>query len=428
VIRKAALAAAFLVAVPALAAADPLRGTAPSGMAYDIESDPAQTSAAVALWYRAPSSGFDATPVTGLSRLSALTIAASSPITGTPLSLLVRSYGGRLSIASYPDSVSITAVVTPNHVDDVVRAMTADFFAPVIDAQGFAVAQRDDAENGLYRSFDPSEAIEDSLGGALFSAGPYRDPTIAMPNTVAGVTLAQVRAFAERGFRPGNALLVLTGNVSGDALAVAATRDGATPTPEAITAQPVARTPGSLERDGNATGIGLAWAGPPISDESAATAMDFVADALFAPTTGPIDVALSSLHAYATGKFVTYHSPGVFLVTITGDDAAAARPIVLRTIAAFAAPMSRSAFAQAREAFEYRLLADLDTPPELADTTGWYTIEGNAGYAPSSGDYFHVADALSPQSVARTVQRYLTVTPAVVTLVRPHAPVPVKKS
>ncbi len=426
-IRKAALAAAFLLAVPAFAGAEPLRGTAPSGMAYDIESDPAQTSAAVALWYRAPSSGFEAAPITGLSRLSALTIAASTPITGTPLALLVRGYGGRLSIASYPDSVSITAVVTPNHVADVVRAMTSDFFAPVIDAQGLAIAQRDDAENGLYRSFDPSEAIEDALGSALFSGGPYRDPTIALPNTVAGVTLTQVRAFAERGFRPGNALLVLTGNVSGAALTDAATRDGATSTPEAISAQPVARAPGSVQHDGNTTGIGLAWAGPPIADESAATAMDFTADALFAPA-GPVETALSSLHAYATGKFVTYHDPGVFLVTITGDDAAAARPIVLRTIAAAATPMSRSAFAQAREAFEYRLLADLDTPPELADTTGWYTIEGNAAYAPSSGDYFHVADALSPQAVARTVQRYLSVTPAVVTLVHPHPVAPVKRS
>jgi len=79
---------------------------------------------------------------------------------------------------------------------------------------------------------------------------------------------------------------------------------------------------------------------------------------------------------------------------------------------------TRPAFASARAGFEYRLLTDLETPAELADTFGWYAVEGNFAYAPASSRYFHVAAELTPQAVARTVARYLTASPAVVTLVR----------
>jgi zinc protease len=433
---RAAVSAALLVCGVASAAvaqdAAPLTGTLPGGVAYEVRPDRAQSGAAVALWYRAPAGGFDAPAVPGLSRLAAATVSASAPISGTPLAQLVERFGGRLGVAAYPDSVAITALVPPDRVAQTVRAMTSDFFAPVVTAPGFAVAQRDAGENALLRSLEP-DAIEDALGAALFASGPFHDGTIPTAK-FAGVTVDRVRAFADRAFRPANAILILAGNVDRAVLGSVAARTGDTSpsTPEpAVSPAPAPRTAETepLRRTGLISGTGLGWLGPPIADEPAATAMDFLADALFAPRTGTVAKALGSRKASVTGKFVTYHDPGVFLVTITGDDAAGARPIVEQALAAAATPMSAAAFEAARAGFVYRLLAAMDTPSEVADTYGWYAVEGAAAYAPAEGGlngrYFSLAAALTPAGVAQAAARYLGVTPAVVTFAK-RAPAPPK--
>ncbi|MDB5069843.1 MAG: hypothetical protein JWM87_954 [Candidatus Eremiobacteraeota bacterium] len=402
-------------------------GVLPSGVAYALHPDPAQSAAAVALWYRAPSGGFGATPVPGLSRLAAATVNASTPITGTPLARLVERWGGRISVSAYPDSVAVTALVPADHVAQAVRAMTGSFFAPVTTAEGLQVAQRYATEDAIFRSFAP-DAIEDALGAALFATGPVHDGTIASAASVGDIKLDRVRAFAERAFRPANAILVLTGNVDGRALASVASRPGAaTPGAEAAAPQtPRAAAAPPISRVGNIAGTGLGWLGPPITAEADATALDFVADALFAPKTGTVSKALGTLKATVTGKFVTYRNPGLFLVTISGDDAAAARPIVDKAVADAAKPFAPAAFDAARAGFVYRLLGQLETPPDIADTYGWYTVEGDAAYAPAEGGtqgrYFTLAARLTPAAVAQTVSKYLGTPPAVVTLTKAPAP------
>ena len=408
-------------------------GTLPSGVAYEVRPDPAQPAAAVALWYRAPAAGFDGTPLPGLSRLAATTVAGSTPITGTPLGQLIVRFGGRLAVSAYPDSVSITALVPPDHVAQTVRAMTADYFAPVITADGLRLAQGDAGETLVLRSFEP-DAIEDALGGALFADGPLHEGILGNADGLAAVRLERVRAYAERAFRPANAILVLAGNVDRTVLNEVASRDGATATtPEPAATQTAQAAAAPLHRDGNIAGTGLGWVGPPIADEAAATALDFAADALFAPRTGTAQRALGTRKAAVSGKFVTYRNPGVFLVTITGADADAARPIVEKAIADAAKPMAPGAFAAARAGFVYRLLSQMETPSDLADVYGWYAVEGAPAYAPadsgSGGRYFAAAAKLTPASVAAAVAKYLGQPPAVVTLakVKP-SPTPAKPS
>jgi predicted Zn-dependent peptidase len=394
-------------------------GTLPSGVSYAVFPDTAQPGAAVALWYRAPSSGFD-TPVPGFSRLAAATVAASAPITGTPLGRLIASYGGRLTVAAYPDSISVTALVPPDRVTQTVRALTADFFAPVTTQAGFELAQQDVGQESLFRSYDPEEAIEDALGTGLFASGPLHDGVMGNPDGYRAATLDQIRSFAERAFRPSNAILVLSGNVDTSSLSAVATRAGATPAgAERPIAQQALTSPADLSRRGNASGIGLGWVGPPIANEADATALDFVSDALFAPDSGLVTKAIGQRRATVTGRFVTFHNPGIFLVTISGEDAAKVRPLVQQAIADAAKPMSPTAFAAARAGFVYRMLADLETPDQTAETFGWYSVEGNAAYAPaipSRSRYFTDVNSLTPKSVAAAVARYLGSAPAVVTL------------
>jgi predicted Zn-dependent peptidase len=430
---RAALVAALLVSalaggVRAQGTARLPSGTLPSGVAYELRPDPSQDVAAVALWYRAPAAGFAETPAPGFSGLAADTVAASVGVSGTSLGQLVDGFGGVLSVAVYPDSVSVTAVVPPDHAAAIVRAMTAAYFAPVVTEDGMAIGLRETGQDALVRSFDPSEAIEDALGPSLFASGPLHDRTIPSPSSFKGVSVAEVRTFAERAFRPSNAILVLTGAVDDGALSGVASRPDATPgASEAPAAETVRSTPAPSPAPvaGNATGIGLGWVGPPIADEASATALDFLADVLFAPRTGLVTKAVADRKASVSGKFVTYHSAGVFLVTISGDDAAAVQPIVEKTIAQATRPLAPAAFGTARTGFVYRLLGDMETPAELADTYGWYAVEGDAAYAPAEGGtggrYFVLASGLTPQTVARTAARYLGHPPATVTLVKAQA-------
>jgi hypothetical protein len=69
----------------------------------------------------------------------------------------------------------------------------------------------------------------------------------------------------------------------------------------------------------------------------------------------------------------------------------------------------------------------MDTPSSVADTYGWYAVEGDPSYAPAEGGlqgrYFGIVRSLSPTAVARTAAKYLGPAPGVVVLskVQPSA-------
>jgi predicted Zn-dependent peptidase len=425
---KAALAAAFSIfgLLPAAAAA-PLpsvslasTGVLPGGGQYVVSHTDSAPVAAIALWYRAPASGFDAAAgVPGLGRLAAATVAGSAPITGTPLGRYVSELGGRIAISAYPDSVAVSALVPAENAADVVHAMTVSFFAPVVTADGLKLAQRDVGEEAFFRQFNSEQTIDDALVGSLFSDGPAHFPSLGKSEDVGKITLDQVRAYAERAFRPSNAVLVVTGAVDASVVSTAVPgRADTAPQPEPQLQAHLVPQPEPIATTGVEAGQGLGWIGPAISDEREATALDFVSDYLFRPDTGIVQRAAATTKSSVSGKFVTYHDPGVVLVTISGGDVPAARNIVDDALASMRKPLDRSTFAAARDAFLYHMLSDIQTPGGMADTLGWYTVEGNQTYAPGAGGassrYFAVAGSLTPAFVAATVNKYLSRPGAVV--------------
>jgi predicted Zn-dependent peptidase len=368
--------------------------------------------AAVALWYRAPSSGFAADAVPGLGRLAASAIAASKPVTGTALSQFARQVGGRLNVTAYPESVAVSILVPADRAADAVRALTRSFFAPVLTEAGLGLARQNVLEAGAIRGFDHDAAINDAIYASLFSAGPAKIPPYGSSSSFATLTLDSVRGYAERAFRPANAVLIVTGAVDTSVLAGALPgREGApagaeTPVPETLsTATAPVAAPGP-ER-----GFGLGWAGPPITNEREATAFDFIADYLFYPDTGTVQRAVRTTGSTLVGTFVTYHDPGVFLLTSTGGDQATVRGIVDTALLAIRQPLAKAAFEAARRQFIYHILSDDETPSALADTYGWYAVEGNPEYAPGEGGgagrYLAAAAALTPEFVAATAAKYL---------------------
>jgi zinc protease len=425
---RAALVGAALVLSSAGAGSDAgtpaLRGTLAGGGSYLIRSEGGASVAAVALWYRAPSGGFETEAIPGLGRLAASAVAASRPVTGTALSEYVRQVGGRLSISAYPESVSVSVLVPADRAADTVRAITRSFFAPVLTDAGLGLARRNVLEDGVIRGYDHGAQINDAIYAALFAAGPDKIPPYGSSGSLTTLTIDAVRAYAERAFRPANAVLIVTGAVDPAVLSAALPgREGAQPGPETPAPETLARAVSPVQAPGPEAGFGLGWAGPPIRDEREATAFDFIADYLFYPETGTVQKAARESGASLVGTFVTYHDPGVFLLTSTGGDEAAVRAAVDTALLAIRRPLGSAAFEAARHQFTYHILSDGETPGALADTYGWYSVEGNPAYAPgdggTAGPYLASVASLTPEFVAATAAKYLDRPGVVISIVPP---------
>jgi len=414
VVRAALLGAALVLSSAGAggAAAAPLAGTLPGGGSYLIRPGGGAAVAAVALWYRAPAAGFATEAVPGLGRLAANAVAASKPVTGTALSQFVREVGGRLSVTAYPESVAVSVLVPADRASDAVRALTRSYFAPVLSDAGLTLARQNVLEDGVIRGFDNNAAITDAIYAQLFASGPAKIPPFGSSAAFETVTLDTVRAYAERAFRPANAVLVVTGAVDASILRAALPgRDGAQANAETPAPETLAAPAAPVSAPGPQRGFGLGWAGPAIADEGEATAFDFIADYLFYPDTGTVQKAVRDSGSSLVGTFVTYHDPGVFLLTAAGGDQTAVRAAVDAALVAIRRPLDAAAFAAARRQFVYHILSDGETPSALADTYGWYAVEGNPAYAPgeggTAGRYLSAAAALTPEFVAATAAKYL---------------------
>jgi predicted Zn-dependent peptidase len=414
-------ASLVLYALPAAASAPQQMGALPRGGSYVLDPDPTVGSAAIALWFRAPGAGYeDATP--GISDLAATATAVTPLASGKSLYGLVHSVGGELNIEVYPDIVGIAAVVPATAARRVVAAMTAAYFAPAVDDTAVKTARANAAVLGVQQRYESDTTLHDLLFKQIFASGPAHYPPL--PTSVSQLTsisTPQVNAFAKRAFRAENSVLTLTGNV--DASSIAAVTDGnGKGTMDTPYDSRLAGSPASTTASGAVDGVGLAWVGPPITDEKAATALDFVADYLFRDQSGVVSKALdrSESDALVVGQFITLHDPGVMVVTIGGDHEKQAEKSVLEALTALQQPMDPQTFNAAREAFLYHVASDTQTPQERADNLGWYTVEGNLDYAPGigNGNYERAARALDPQYVAEIVRHYLQ-NPVVVNLTVP---------
>lgn len=402
-------AALAILLAPLGASADTLStGALPHGGSYTMSIDPAVATAAVDLWFRAPSDGFDGS-APGIARLAATAAAASTLEGGKSLVALVRSVGGTLAIDVYPDMVDVSAEVPASAARRLVATMSAAFFAPQISADALKVARTDVAVLSAQQHYFSDDLAHNALFAQIFTSAPANQPPIPDDlSSIKSITLDQASAYAKRAFRSANAIFALAGNVDPSLLeAVTAGTPGPADGP---ISSAVASAPENKTIDAAVPGEGLAWVGPPISDERAATAMDFVADYLFRQNTGTVTKALDPTgDAYVNGQFITLHNPGVMLVTIGGSKNAAVEAKVLAAVQAMAQPLDPATFAAAREAFLYHLAADTQTPQQQAANLGWYAAEGNAAYAPSSeqSSYWKAARSLDPAYVASVVKQYL---------------------
>jgi predicted Zn-dependent peptidase len=311
-----------------------------------------------------------------------------------------------------------------------VRSLTTAYFAPVVTEDGYRTARRDVAQESQISSYDPETVVRDAVFGQLFASGPQHFPALGEPKDVLQIPFADAKAFATRAFRSQNAILVVSGAVDPS---IAASAVGGRPEdsgegPEAAVTPGLASAVQPVTKNFAEEVGGYGWVGPAIADTREATAMDFIADYLFRSDGGSVTKVVAEKYpdAFLLGQFITLHDPGVMLVVFSAkDNTTALRSLVDGGLAQMQKPMDSATFGHALDAFKYHLLTDLQTPTQMADNFGWYTVEGAPEYAPGAdgdrGAYFQAADTLTPDFVAAVAVKYFAATPVVVTL-RPGTP------
>jgi predicted Zn-dependent peptidase len=394
-------------------------GALSGGGTYILRRDASAPTASVELWYRAPGAGYDnATP--GVSRLAITALAASAPPHGRSLAELVTRLGGSLSINVYPDIAMVGASVPVAQAPGVLRALTHAYFEPAITTDGLKAALRDCAIGAAEAQFEPEHVLQDALFARIFTAGPaHFPPTPGSARDFTKIPESAVKAFAARAFRRQNAFLTVSGGVDAGILGSLEAAAGAKSAADAPIDSTLTNAPINAVQGAQIAGLGFAWVGPPIADAKAATAMDFIADYLFDADHGTLAQAVRTKQAdaFVNGQFITLHKPGVLLVTVAGGDANAARSQILAAAASMTKPLDEKTFAAARNAFEYHIMSQTQTPAARADNFGWYAAEGNPGYAPGdeSGEYVKAVESLDPGYVAEVARKYLQ-NPAIVQL------------
>jgi predicted Zn-dependent peptidase len=384
--------------------------------------DNTAATTAIELWFRAPAAGYDLQSP-GIARMALAAVAASRPAGGnSSISEMVTRLGGTLTLEVYPDICMVGVSVPAAAAPPVLSALRSAYLNPFVSAAGIKAAAQDSAIAAASGPFDSARLLQDALFAQLFSSGPAHYAPIPDASAFAKLTQQAVQAFATRAFARNTAILSLAGNV-GPALLALARPNGFVPGDAQSMTPPLDSTlapaAGQTSISGRAAGVGLAWAGPPISDTRSATAMDFISDYLFDPDRGVVTRALrSQADIFSNGQFVTMHDPGVLLVTLSGQSAAASQQTVLDAISALQEPLDAASFAAARQAFLYHIMSQTQTPLQRADNAGWYAAEGNAQYAPgdASGTYVQAAGSLDPQFIAQVARKYLQ-RPVVVRLI-----------
>jgi len=411
----------------------------PDGLTTQVRHATASGAVALEVWVRCPANGWSSSQP-GIARLTALAVIGAKS-GGSSLRDAVRIRGGQLSVSVFQTATEI-AILAPNSAapsleDELMRRV----FRPAIDAAALSDAKTRLAEEQAVAVQSAAEVLRDGVFAAAFSAGPLHDSTFGDAQELKDATLADVRDFAARAYAGANAAAISLGN--GDAVALAAHLAANAPPPSSAATLPASHT-GSVPAApvaiastlADVPGVALAWTGPPISDQRAATAMDFLSDYLADQHAGVFARAALAVNrdAAINGQFVTLENPGLFFVSATGPNVdPGAMGSALRSALApiLARPLPASEFAQALDAYETRLLRQMDSPQGLADNYGWYFAQGAPSYAPSATDanlggaYFGNATSLTADYVRDVARRYLGAAPIIITLVPSRPPVKV---
>ncbi len=271
-------------------------------------------------------------------------------------------------------------------------------------------------ERAMYLDM-PAVELGEELAAAAFRESPYRWPIIGWEHDIRAITAEDLRAHYQRYYAPGNAALVVVGDVAPDEVFAAAERRfGSIPGG----APPVRRVPREpewkgvtrlvLDREAALPHLQIVFRAPEIhTRESEALAL--LANVLSGSRTSRLDMALLETNR-AGDVQVYYHpksDPSAFSISVEGqpdvplDEVEAA---VWREIAALAADgPDDDEMERARNQMEAHHVFAMQSPSNRGFSLGWHEAHGDAGYVDHSVERLRALTAADVRAAAAGVLR-----------------------
>lgn len=299
-------------------------------------------------------------------------------------------------------------------------AMEADRFAN-LRLTPADVQKEAGAVYGEYRknAADPSEALTVAVSGAAFTAHTYRHDTIGYEADIAAMpdAFAYSQQFFDRFYRPGNATLIVTGDVDPAAVEAvvrehwSAWAPGTQPRP-VLPTEPEQTEPRRVTVDWpspTAPQLVMSWKAPATDPTNPdVVALQAVADVLLADV-GPLEQRLVREEAVAysvwgwRGDTV---DPGLFTISVVCREEAhleVAERIIREEIAKLAAGIDPALLDRTRTHERYRYLTGLEDPDAVASALGSFLRRHP--HVNGIDTWWNLYAALTPEQVAAAAAR-----------------------
>ena len=190
-----------------------------NGLTVLILEDHRAPVATLQVWYKVGSRN-ERPGITGISHLLEHLMFRGTPTYGKgEFSRLVQERGGRLNAFTSTDQTVYFESAAVQHLD-LFLELEADRMAHVmLDEEGFLSEQKIVMEERRLRTADePSSDLWEQVSAAAFTAHPYGWPVVGWMHDLESVTLAAVKAYRQTYYAPGNAILVIAGDVTPETL------------------------------------------------------------------------------------------------------------------------------------------------------------------------------------------------------------------
>src|SRR5688572_15565438 len=212
-----ALIAAVLGTMPVLAAQNTTEQRLANGMQVIVKPDRRAPVVVVMVWYRVGSID-EVTGVSGVAHaLEHMMFKGTRTVGSGEYSRIIAAAGGRDNAFTSNDYTGYFAVLQKSHLELAIR-LEADRMANLIlSPDEWAKEIRVVMEERRLRTDDrPRSLVHEQLMAVALSAHPYRNPVVGWMSDLQHMRVEDARDFYQRWYTPGNAILVVVGDVSGE--------------------------------------------------------------------------------------------------------------------------------------------------------------------------------------------------------------------
>lgn len=208
------LIAAALALPPAVALASTEEHRLANGLRVIVKPDRRAPVAVVVLWYKVGSID-ETNGATGVAHLlEHMMFKGTTTVPPGEFSRIIAAAGGRDNAFTSYDYTGYFEVLHKSHLELALK-LEADRMANlVLSPEEFAKEIKVVMEERRYRTDDrPRSLVFEQLMATALTAHPYRSPVIGWMNDLENMQVEDAREFYQRWYAPGNAVLVVVGDV-----------------------------------------------------------------------------------------------------------------------------------------------------------------------------------------------------------------------